>query len=326
VKKFRDSIVVVIYSVVIGFISLIWDINILIVVFVSIFGPILLLMLFIWVARLKPSLLKPSLKTIIILIQNKLKVVVMNKILNPFRKLPEGYYRLFLVVWLLIPLVAATLLYLFISILGNERGHSYLGYGYGRGDAWYASITWFFILLIVYYPIARVVVWVWQGFHKEKSLEARYKNKLPIASQIVTTAILGRKTHNNVDGLPLVIDRIVKGKKISIEQIILRTAYGDVWLPKAMVLDDHNEVSGVLYDKGQVIFVAQRDSRTIKGSQPGFSGTAEEAKEPLYFEGDDVHATELTFRPDSSFKADRMTNARREELMFMHELGLLKAV
>jgi hypothetical protein len=145
-------------------------------------------------------------------------------------------------------------------------------------------------------------------------------------SKTISTAILGRKTHNNIDGSPLVLERTIKGKESSVEQIILKTEYGDVWLPKNAVSDDHTDVTGELFAKGEVMYVAQRDSRKLKGSQPDFKGTEDEANEPIYYEGDDVKALELTFRADSTFKADRMSNARREELEFMHSLGLLKAV
>ena len=36
----------------------------------------------------------------------------------------------------------------------------------------------FFILLFAYYPVARIIVWVWQGFIKEGTLDVKHQNDI----------------------------------------------------------------------------------------------------------------------------------------------------
>ena len=97
------------------------------------------------------------------------------KLLDPFRELPEGYYRLFWAGWLLVPALWSLLLYLLISICGSN---SLNGGGYKSWDALEASVTWFFVVLIAYYPIARISVWVWLGFQNDKGQTAKEGNEL----------------------------------------------------------------------------------------------------------------------------------------------------
>ncbi len=84
---------------------------------------------------------------------------------NPFKQLSPGYYRLFRACWLLFPLVVSFLLYAIISLFGHT------GF-YKNGIMYYEAtdiaLKWFFILLIAYYPIARISLWVWEGFQAEK--------------------------------------------------------------------------------------------------------------------------------------------------------------
>ncbi|MBS1684402.1 MAG: tetratricopeptide repeat protein [Bacteroidetes bacterium] len=97
------------------------------------------------------------------------------KLIDPFRRLPEGYYRLFLAGWLLVPVLVSLLLYVLVSIWGSNAMN---GGGYKSWDAWEASYTWFFILVIAYYPIARISVWVWSGFQKDKGHLLKEKDEL----------------------------------------------------------------------------------------------------------------------------------------------------
>jgi tetratricopeptide (TPR) repeat protein len=97
------------------------------------------------------------------------------KLLDPFRKIPEGYYRLLLAGWLLVPVLMSLLLYLLVSIFGSNAMY---GGGYKSWDAWEASYTWFFILAIAYYPLARISVWVWLGFQKDKGGQPKEQREL----------------------------------------------------------------------------------------------------------------------------------------------------
>jgi hypothetical protein len=97
------------------------------------------------------------------------------KLLDPFRKLPEGYYRLFLSVWVLLPFLVAILLYLLVSILGSNDMYAP---GPNKGDAWDIAVKVFLILLFIYYPLTRIGIWVWQGFLKESGLEAKHAGEI----------------------------------------------------------------------------------------------------------------------------------------------------
>lgn len=84
---------------------------------------------------------------------------------SPFKKLSPGYYRLFAAGWLLFPLGVSFLLYAIISLFGHTGFYPDGIMYYEASDI---SLLWFFILLVAYYPIARIILWVWEGFHAEK--------------------------------------------------------------------------------------------------------------------------------------------------------------
>jgi hypothetical protein len=86
------------------------------------------------------------------------------RVLDPFKKLTLGYYRLFLVGWLVFPIVVSAITYTVTYFI-------FLHHRYLRADkASENSHIWFFIAVLAYYPIMRIVLWVRDGFEQnEKS-------------------------------------------------------------------------------------------------------------------------------------------------------------
>jgi hypothetical protein len=80
------------------------------------------------------------------------------KLFHSFRKLPEGYYRLVIIGWILVPSVLAFFLNLIGTFFSAHMSHK---------QASDYSIRWFIILMIVYFPVARLVIWVLEGFKKD---------------------------------------------------------------------------------------------------------------------------------------------------------------
>ena len=83
--------------------------------------------------------------------------------LDPFKKLTLGYYRLFLVGWLVFPIAVSAVTYTitYFTLLHHNR--------YLRADkASENSHIWFFISLLAYYPIMRIVLWIRDGFEQNK--------------------------------------------------------------------------------------------------------------------------------------------------------------
>ncbi len=89
-------------------------------------------------------------------------------ILSPFQKLPVGYYRLLLAGWIILPAALALIQY---ASMRTFRV-------YWSDDAPETSFKWFFILLLLYYPAARICIWLWQGFIKEGTLQVKHENDL----------------------------------------------------------------------------------------------------------------------------------------------------
>ena len=71
------------------------------------------------------------------------------KLLNSFKKLPLGYYRLLIASWVLLPLLSAIIA---ASISRDD-------------DAFFGMLI---IGIVIYYLIARLVVWVYEGFKNDK--------------------------------------------------------------------------------------------------------------------------------------------------------------
>jgi hypothetical protein len=154
------------------------------------------------------------------------------KLLDPFRKLPMGYYRLFLTAWILVPSIVAMLLYFILSFFATRNSP----------DASDFSIKWFFILLIIYYPIARFSLWVWHGFQKGRNTESNNGDEIQI-SKLLQVPILAVKRHDNMTGELLFVERIINGETHQVEQAIITCEHGDFWLPSSIVGDDHTVVN-----------------------------------------------------------------------------------
>lgn len=73
------------------------------------------------------------------------------KLLQPFKKLPEGYYRLVMVGWLILPLLIAA-----IGAGMEERQ---------QGPTFFAL---FIICIPIYYVAVRLIIWIYDGFKKDK--------------------------------------------------------------------------------------------------------------------------------------------------------------
>lgn len=84
---------------------------------------------------------------------------ICNPFISPFRKLPLGYYRLFWATWLIFPFLIGCCVYI-LQDASNKKSY----YHHPFDDALHA----FFFMLCVYYPIARILLWVWKGFNEQK--------------------------------------------------------------------------------------------------------------------------------------------------------------
>lgn len=92
---------------------------------------------------------------------DKAKILVMSfvglgmikRLLAPFRVLPTGYYRLFLLFWVIIPFACA--------VIDSSLS--------GRYDKESGAIEGFFWGALLYYPFMRIVLWVYNGFKQDKS-------------------------------------------------------------------------------------------------------------------------------------------------------------
>ena len=79
---------------------------------------------------------------------------MIEKMLKPFKIVSIGFYRLFLVLWLIVIIIFG-----FIEYSTNER---YEG---------------FFIAALIYYIVMRIALWVYNGFKKDKQEPDKNKHK-----------------------------------------------------------------------------------------------------------------------------------------------------
>jgi hypothetical protein len=80
----------------------------------------------------------------------------MNKLLLPFKSLSEGYYRVILVSFILVPLIVALLLS-FANALSIMNLDSYSEYVFFKV---------FGFGIPIYYVLARIGLWIYEGFKK----------------------------------------------------------------------------------------------------------------------------------------------------------------
>jgi hypothetical protein len=86
------------------------------------------------------------------------QIIASIAISNPFRKLPLGYYRLYIAGWLFIPTANAILAWTITFFFERNRY-----YNDCSDNAW----AWFVITLIAYYPVMRICLWIWDGFQQD---------------------------------------------------------------------------------------------------------------------------------------------------------------
>jgi curved DNA-binding protein CbpA len=82
---------------------------------------------------------------------------ICNPFLSPFRTLQLGFYRLFLAIWLIFPFLVASYVYILQDASKKNYYH----------DPLEKAFQAFLFMLCAYYPIARILLWVWKGFNEE---------------------------------------------------------------------------------------------------------------------------------------------------------------
>lgn len=85
---------------------------------------------------------------------------ITNPFISPFRQLPLGYYRLFWASWFIIPFLAGYFVYLL-------QDNTYKSNDYKSPED--GALEAFIFLWCAYYPIARIMLWVWKGFNESKT-------------------------------------------------------------------------------------------------------------------------------------------------------------
>ena len=75
------------------------------------------------------------------------------KLLQPFKRLPQGYYRLIIVGWVVTPILS----FMFLMTHSSGLGLAKLDY----------YVT-FFLFYFIYYVLARFGVWIYEGFKNQK--------------------------------------------------------------------------------------------------------------------------------------------------------------
>ncbi|HLP20959.1 MAG TPA: hypothetical protein VK174_11690 [Chitinophagales bacterium] len=99
-------------------------------------------------------------------------------ILGPLKVLPLGYYRLVLALWLCVPIAASVFMYYTILILGHKNIND---------DAAELAFAFFSMFLIIYYPLIRLLIWVWKGFQEQRDIElssaAIFRRNIEIRSE-----------------------------------------------------------------------------------------------------------------------------------------------
>lgn len=127
------------------------------------------------------------------------------KLLAPFRKLPLGYYRLFITGWIAIPIMITATYYSKRYIQTFDE----------------VTFAIFLLCFLIYYILGRVIIWIYQGFEQTASIantktsslikKLRIPNNLTI--KIISKSIDGFSTCTLRDGTTALIhDDIIKAK------------------------------------------------------------------------------------------------------------------
>lgn len=127
----------------------------------------------------------------------------------------------------------------------------------------------------------------------------------------IIAKILSVQTKNTLSGKPIIVEKTIKGEKLSIPQAIVTCSYGDFWLPSDLVAENHNELVLTMHEVGDT-FVAVRDSSRTKGQVMGKDCPEGLEDEALYFKGDTVT------REKASYEA-KVTQVKKEQSLSFEE-------
>ena len=135
----------------------------------------------------------------------------------------------------------------------------------------------------------------------------------------IVADIISIQTKNPLSGKDLIVERTIKGEKMSVKQAIVNCKYGQFWLPAENVGEDHNQLNLTMHEVGDT-FEAARDSRRTKGEVMGKDCPAGKEDEPLYFKGDVVPRTNVSYVPTGTQKA---IIAKEEVLSFEQKIAVM---